>query len=243
MFLVSFFRSLVALVIYIFMTFTLAIVILLLSYIKSTKEFIDRLVVFWGQLAIFLFNIEVNEYNRDSLPLGPCVFLFNHSSFFDVFVLAAKLNKMRFGSKIELFKIPFFGQAMKRIGVLPIARQNREEAYKVYERAIQVAIDKGQQYALAPEGTRQSEEKLGPFKAGPFVFAIKAQVPIVPVVIKGAAKILPKNGIIPNSKNWKGKIEIYYLNPILTEGLTLQQRRELQQSVFFVMNQKITSTV
>jgi 1-acyl-sn-glycerol-3-phosphate acyltransferase len=232
-------RSLLVGLLFIITTLFLAIVIIFLTYFKNTRDWIDKLIVFWGRSTLFYFNVEVSEVGRDHIPKGPCIYLFNHTSFFDVFVMVATLKGMRFGSKIELFSIPFFGQAIRKVGVLPIARHNREEVFKVYEKAIEYALRHGQQYSLAPEGTRQSEEKLGPFKAGPFIFAINAKIPLVPVVLCGASRVMSKNSFLPNWRHWKNKINIEYLAPISTQGESLETRQSLQKKVFELMNQKL----
>jgi 1-acyl-sn-glycerol-3-phosphate acyltransferase len=148
------------------------------------------------------------------------LFLFNHQSHFDILSIhASQFRRMRFGAKIELFKFPFFGSAMRLSGVLPIARENREEVLQVYRDA-QKKFAEGWSFILAPEGTRQSKPEIGRFKKGPFLFAIAAQVPIVPIVIKGADQILSKGGIWINMGVWSRTIEMRYLAPIETRGLT-----------------------
>ncbi len=68
---------------------------------------------------------------------------------------------------------------MELCGVLPIDRGNRNKVMKVYENAI-ARVNRGEAFALAPEGTRQKQVELGRFKRGPFEFAINAQMDIVP---------------------------------------------------------------
>lgn len=162
--------------------------------------------------------------------------MFNHSSFFDVFAMVTGIPSFRFGAKIELFSIPIFGAAMRRVGVLPIARQRREEVFKLYEGTVG-RIRMGEKIALAPEGTRQADEKiLGSFKAGPFVLAINSQCPVVPVIIRNAGSVLGKKSIIPNWRHWTQKIEIQILEPITTIGLSLDDRPLLQEKTRAIMN-------
>jgi 1-acyl-sn-glycerol-3-phosphate acyltransferase len=84
-------------------------------------------------------------------------------------------------------------------------------------------------------------EKLFPFKAGPFVFAIGAQVPIIPVVIKGAYDVWPKGKILANSDRWKRTVEVHVLSPVTTEGFTTETRSGLQDKVYKMMNDVYTS--
>jgi 1-acyl-sn-glycerol-3-phosphate acyltransferase len=207
-----------------------SIMVVTVNFLFNNKKWDDRVVQLWGQISCWMFGVKIKINGSENIPVGGCVYLFNHTSFFDVFAMQAALNGFRFGAKIELFKIPVFGFAMRRLGALPIARQNRDEVFKVYE-AAQVRIHNGEKFALAPEGTRQEEEKLGAFKAGPFVFAINAKAPLVPVVIRGAAAILPKGHWIPNGDVWTREIQIDVLAPVETENFNIKDRPVLQEIV------------
>jgi 1-acyl-sn-glycerol-3-phosphate acyltransferase len=165
-----------------------------------------------------------------NIPAGNCLFLFNHTSFFDIFSLFSVVP-VRYGAKIELFSIPFFGQAMKAFGILPIARSNRQEVFKVYEDVIK-KMQPGDRFALSPEGGRNKEEKLLPFKTGPFVFAIQARIPIVPVVIRGARDIMPKGSFIPNPWHWHRQIEIRFLPAVEVSSHDYDSRNDLQSQVY-----------
>lgn len=223
-------RSIIMTILYPPVLILSSIMVLTVNFLFNNKKWDDRVVQLWGQISCWMFGVKIKVNGFENVPAGGCVYLFNHTSFFDVFAMQAALNGFRFGAKIELFKIPIFGFAMRRLGALPIARHKRDEVFKVYE-AAQERIHRGEKFALAPEGTRQEEEKLGSFKAGPFVFAINAQAPLVPVVIRGAAAILPKGHWIPNSDVWTREIQIDVLPPVATENFQIKDRPALQELV------------
>lgn len=231
---VSIFRSIIGVIIFLAGTVLTSSGVILLIFLKLPRDWVDRIICWWAEVTLLLFGIKVIEFGRENIPDGACLFLFNHTSFFDVFVMAARLPGMRFGAKSELFKIPFFGKAMKMAGVLPITRNNREKVLRVYDRA-KVKAQGGQQYALAPEGGRNSQEALLPFKSGPFIFAIKSGLPVVPVVIRGAHAAFPKDGILPNWKSWHAPIELHYLQRISTESFVVEERAKLQSQVYSEM--------
>ena len=146
------------------------------------------------------------------------------------------IEDLRFGAKAELFKIPIFAQTMRAMGTLPIARNNREEVYKIYEEA-KARFANREKFALSPEGGRfYTGGPLAPFKAGPFLFAMSAGAPLVPLVIIGAYEALPKGGFLFNSSHWKHTITIKILEPVKTEGVAPSLRRELQDLVYERMN-------
>lgn len=77
-----------------------------------------------------------------------------------------------------------------------IDRANRETAVKAFDSAAEEMRDHRQSVFIFPEGTRSYSDKpeLLPFKKGAFHLAVKAGVPIVPVVTENYSHVLsPKN--------------------------------------------------
>lgn len=188
----------------------------------------------WGHSVCWVCGVKLKVKGLEKLPKGGFLYIFNHTSYFDILAMSAVFTGIRYGAKIELFKIPILGIGMKMAGVLPIARNNREEVFKVYKDA-QVRFAKGERFALAPEGTRQKEEVLGNFKSGPFIFAINAGVKVVPVVVKGASKVMNKDTILPNVGAWSRTIEMEVLEAIDASEYTLEQRPLIQQRAYDLM--------
>ena len=183
-----------------------------------------------------MVGIKVHVEGVENIPpKGGCLFLFNHSSFFDVFAIAGYIPGVRFGAKSELFKIPIFGNTMAAMGTLPIERAKRDEVYKIYDQAKE-RFSHGEMFALAPEGGRYFGKNLGPFKAGPFMFAMSAEAPVLPTVILGAHECLPKNGFLFNKNNWSSVIQIKILKAISTAHYTKENRGDLQKIVYDQMN-------
>ncbi|MGZ3772174.1 MAG: lysophospholipid acyltransferase family protein [Pseudobdellovibrionaceae bacterium] len=234
--LLSYPRSIVAVFIFVIHTMLCALAYIIVDITLGSRAIEDRLVTFWTRNACRMYGVNVVVKGVENIPSGGCLYVFNHTSFFDIFAMfsSGALGSFRFGAKIELFSIPIFGAAMKRSGNLPIARSHREEVFKVYK-AAEARIKAGERFALAPEGTRQEVERLGSFKAGPFIFAINAKAPIVPVVVKGASSILPKGHIVPNWGVWSRTITLEILPAIQTENYTIEQRPALQEQVHKIM--------
>lgn len=228
-------RSLVMTLIFVILTVFLSICGILTNIIFNNKKYDDKIIDIWAGLSCSLFNVKVKVHNPENIPKTGAVILFNHSSFFDVFALAAAIPHIRFGAKVELFKIPFFGYAMKRAGTLPIARGSREEVFKVYTEA-KPRIQNNECFALSPEGGRFRGENLFPFKAGPFIFAISSGAAVAPVVIKGAYETLPKSSWLANKDRWQRDVNLYFLKPISVENYTNENRQELQKIVYEQMN-------
>ena len=229
-------RSLIFTLLFPFTVLALGPVVIFLGLFRGTKKLSSEVVSFWGRLCCRSVGVRVQVIGRENIPDRGCLLLFNHSSFFDVFAIAGYIKQARFGAKAELFKIPVFAQAMRAVGTLPIARNNREEVFKIYEEARQRFAQK-EVFALSPEGGRFYGADLSPFKAGPFIFAMSAGAPVVPVVISGAYEALPKGAFLFNKNNWSHLITIRILAPIETKNYDESQRKDLQQLVYERMNQ------
>jgi len=204
-------------------------------YLFNNRKLDDYFVCLWGRVCCAISGVDVIIDGKDNIPAGGCLFLFSHTSFFDVFALAGYLPGVRFGAKAELFRIPIFSNAIRALGTLPIARNNRDEVYKIYDEA-KTRLANGEKFALSPEGGRFYGQQLAPFKAGPFVFAISAGAPIVPVVILGAYEVLPKSTFLFNKDRFFQTIHLKILKPIETKGFTLEARKDLQKLVYDRMN-------
>ena len=189
----------------------------------------------WGAGILWFCGVKIKKFGMENIPrvaLDPqalregergVLFLFNHQSFFDIFALHAIFTeRVRFGAKIELFKIPIFGFAMRAVGVLPIARKKRAVVMQVYRNA-EEKFANSWSFVLAPEGTRQHKPVVGQFKKGPFIFAINAQATIVPVVLRGSFHVFPRDGWLMNVGRWRRTIEVHFLAKIETRDLTIEQ--------------------
>lgn len=202
--------------------FTLAqsVVVILTAALIRTRRAIDfACVTMWAGPMLWISGVKLEIRGTENLKGSHKGFLilFSHSSNFDIPVLFRLPHSFRFAAKIELFKIPFFGKAMAMCGVLPIDRADRGKVLKIYEDAI-ARVERGECFALAPEGTRQPEPKIGPFKRGPFIFATNARADLLPVVIAGAFEVMPKGSIWINLGRWRRKIIMEILPRVSTDG-------------------------
>jgi 1-acyl-sn-glycerol-3-phosphate acyltransferase len=155
----------------------------------------------------------------------PVVYVANHQSWFDILALGGTVpGTLRFVAKKEMASIPLLGQAMRAAGHIYIDRQNRAQALEAYEEVAGV-IRSGYNTVVFPEGTRSRTGELQPFKKGPFVLALAAQVPIVPVYCAGTFNILPKAHVLLRPH----PITLLFGEPIETAGLTYADRHGLME--------------
>ena len=122
--------------------------------------------------------------------------------------------------------MPVFGHGIRAIGMIEIQRDNRKAAFGAYDVAAQ-KIQAGNSVVVFPEGTRGYEYPLRPFKKGPFVLAVAAGVPIVPVILHGTIEVLKKGSLWAHP----GRVDIHLLEPVETAGIAYDQRDELMATV------------
>jgi len=184
----------------------------------------DRLVRRWARWLVRLHSIPLRITGRDRLdPNQSYVFASNHESFVDVWALVLAIpHSCRFVAKKELTKVPFFGPAMEDAGHISIDRRNLESAFSSYDQAA-AAIQNGLSAAVFAEGTRSRDGVMLPFKKGPFVLAIRAAVPVVPVLIRGGFENLPKGSIAVRGL----PMSVQFGEPIPTAGLIYEDRDAL----------------
>jgi len=233
----SFIRTLFLTPYFLIHTMVLAIVVWTVSFIDPGRSRRDWIMArAWAGFILWLAGVEVEFRGRENWPEGKgYLILFSHTSWMDILAMSNGLPKVpRFGAKIELFRLPFFGAAMRRCGMLPIERNQRAKVLQTYKEA-ESRARAGESFALAPEGTRQVGHELGRFKRGPFIFAVGAQIPLLPLVIAGAQEVMPKGSWGINSTRWRSKIIMYALAPIETAGFQESDIGMLQSKAYEAM--------
>jgi 1-acyl-sn-glycerol-3-phosphate acyltransferase len=186
-----------------------------------------RLECLWARLALILAGVRVRADLSGLDPGVPYVFMANHLSNFDILVLFAALKRwnVRFVAKESLFKIPLFGPAMLRTGHIPILRENSRKAMKSIDDAVEAAR-RGISVLIFPEGTRSSDcERLGDFRIGGMIMALKCKIPVVPLIVTGTWSVLPRGSLSPRP----GTVRVDALAPIdASDRFTLKQREQFK---------------
>ena len=206
---------------------TTVIVAALLGVQDKPGGLFEKVPRWWSSAVLWAAGIKVHVHGMGNAATGePHIFASNHVSWFDVPALAKILPRYKFVAKAELFKVPIFGRGMRIIGMIEIQRENRKAAFGAYDVAAE-KIRSGSSVVVFPEGTRGHAYPLRPFKKGPFVLAVAAGVPIVPVIVHGTIEIMPKGSF------WvqPGTIDVHLLEPVSTTGVDYEHREALMQAV------------
>ncbi len=200
----------------------------LAAIVDPSRDLAHGVARIWGRWILLAGGIKVSVRGAENILRGrPQVFFCNHLSYFDICCLLAYLPvQYRWVAKEELFHIPLFGVAMRLGGYIPIDRSNARKAHRSMVTAVE-RVKAGTSIVIFPEGTRGQGRDLQAFKSGGAVLALRAQVPVVPVVILGTEKVLPRGTL----RVGKGAVEIRVGEPIPTEGLTMRDKRTLLSRV------------
>jgi 1-acyl-sn-glycerol-3-phosphate acyltransferase len=227
---ISFIRTLLLLITAILATLFLGLTVIvaaLLGVKDKPGSIYDKVPRWWSTAVLWAVGVKVRVHGYENATSGePHIFVSNHVSWFDIPSLAKVLPRYKFVAKAELFKVPIFGPAMRAAGMIEIQRENRKAAFGAYDVAAE-RIRAGNSVVVFPEGTRGQEYPLRPFKKGPFVLAIAAGVPIVPIIVHGTIEIMPRGSLWARP----GTIDIHLLEPVSTAAVDYDHRETLMRIV------------
>ena len=211
-----------------FATLVCGLAVILLSFFVRSSNPLHNIGRIWGRSILFVSRVKVSVKGLSNIdPSAPYIYMPNHQSNFDIPVLLGHLTvQFRWLAKVELFKIPIFGRAMRKAGYISIDRYHRESAFESLKVAAH-KIKSGVSVLIFPEGTRSRDGKIRPFKKGGFVLAVDAGVPIVPVVIKGTRAIMPKGKF----RVYPGHVSMVIQKPIDTSTYSRETKEALMESV------------
>ena len=134
-------------------------------------------------LPIFMKREVIGLENID--PRKAYVMVLNHNSMVDIISIYNLPLIFKWVSKKEVYRIPIVGQLLFAHGDIVINRASTKEAMNlVHTRGLEW-LKKGACVSIFPEGTRSKDGEIHNFKAGAFVLAKDAGVPILPIVLDG----------------------------------------------------------
>lgn len=147
----------------------------------------------WGWLFCRVFLLPVHVEGNEYLdPKQAYIFVPNHQSMFDIFLLLGFLShKFKWVMKKELAKVPLVGFACKCCGFIYINRTGKSSIAESMNKADDT-LRQHKSLAIFAEGTRTRTGRLGTFKRGAFKLAVEQNLPIVPISLNGCYEAMPK---------------------------------------------------
>ena len=192
-----------------------------------------RFTCFWASLYTWLnpawrVSIAGREHVRPGVTY---VMVSNHQSLLDILVLFRLFVHFKWVSKAELFRIPCIGWNMTLNRYIRLRRGN-PESIAAMMRDAERTLAEGSSLMIFPEGTRSADGHLKPFKHGAFTLALRARVPLLPIVIEGTSDALPKRGFVLQGRH---AIRIRVLPEVPYErfaGMSVEDLTEMAHELF-----------
>ncbi len=208
-----FFKTLYGL--YAALALTLVIVPLCLLIIFGPTLAIRRAIGRAGvKLAMLAIGQPLRVTGLENLPSGPAVCVANHASYVDGLVLTAALPpRFTFLVQSRAASWPLAGPTIKRMGVSFVNRASAREA-ALATRELLRRLKEGESFTIFAEGTFKRPPGLMSFHSGAFVIASKANVPVVPAVLRGTRQLFGEGMKLPG---WS-QVHIEILPPIAPTG-------------------------
>lgn len=162
-------------------------------------------ILIWRPVVRFYCSPTVRGTDRMANIDGPVVFASNHFSHVDTPLLMTSIptphrNKLVIAAAADYFFPTRFKGAIASIfiGAIPIERSKLSKA--AVAEPIQL-LKKGWSFVIYPEGGRSPDGWGQPFRPGAAFISRLAEVPVIPVYIKGTRHVLGRGSSLPSRAN------------------------------------------
>lgn len=186
----------------------------------------------WSLMTGIRFSVEGHHLvGRDQTYM----FVANHSNLLDILLVGSRIrHPWKSLAKREILRVPVVGWIIGNICVA--VDRSSKESRKQSLLDMVAELEGGVSILVFPEGTRnRSDAPLADFHPGAFLAAIKAGVPIMPVVITGIRPLQP----VGTFQFYPGRATMTFLPPISTADMVDTDIRGLTRKVFDHMQTEI----
>ncbi len=141
--------------------------------------------------ARWFLGIRVRIEGR--IPQGPALFAAKHESLFEALELSRLLGSPATVMKQELARIPLWGWAARRYGVIAVNRTANAAALRAMMKDSQAALAQGRSVLIFPEGTRVKTGEQPKLRSGFAGLYRMLNLPVVPIAVR-SGHVWPKHG-------------------------------------------------
>ena len=196
----------------------LAVALLTLMRARPLYSALARIL---ARAILRVYGVRVQLLTATPFPRTQTVYVSNHTSTLDLFVLVALgLPNCRFFLSGFLRKFVPLGVIAWAMGTFFTVPQDQpDERRRIFKRAADTLKRTGESVYLSPEGARITTGEIGHFNKGAFHMATDLGVPIVPLYFHIPRTIDPGVGYSAG----RGTVTIHVLPPIDTRGWTVEE--------------------
>ena len=166
---------------------------------ETVRQLVKKHIPHWSKGILNVTGVRLSVEGLDNIPKdGPCVFVANHRSYYDIPLLLAGLDEP-YGilAKEELEKIPLLNRWMKLLGCVFVKRDDIRASVKALNDATAI-VESGRSFVIFPEGTRRPQPLPSEFKSGIWRLMKEfPQVELIPVYIENLHRAMPKGVLLP----------------------------------------------
>jgi len=198
------------------------------ALLTGRPELLFRLARLCIRCAGCLCGIRVRSEGLERLaPARTYLFMSNHQGNLDGPILFHTTGRdLRAVIKKEMMRIPILSAVFRSAGFVPIDRSDPIRARASIDLATR-RLQQDHSFFAFPEGTRSRDGRLGEFKKGVFVMAIKAGVPVVPVSIRNSRALQPPG----QYRIRPGCVDLIFHEPVATAAMRIEDRDQLLAEV------------
>ena len=154
----------------------------------------------------------------ENVPEGKCIFASKHQSAWDTVIFQYLFPKAIYVLKKELLRIPFYGNFIKKFGMIGIDRKEGRKSLATLIAQARIIAEQDRKIIIFPEGSRtQPFEKATYHKGIYLLYKDLKTCPVVPVALN--------SGVFWGRRSflrWPGVITIRFLKPV-AQGLEADQ--------------------
>jgi putative phosphoserine phosphatase/1-acylglycerol-3-phosphate O-acyltransferase len=190
---------------------------------RDRRAGVDVAFPMWVDMMLGLNGVKVEVVGASNLwAARPSVFIHNHLTNFDSFVVAKLVRERSSGvGKKEITKSPLGALMAWALDAAMIDRSDSAGAIEAM-RPVTERLQDGISVVVAPEGTRSVTGEPGPFKKGAFRMAMTAGVPVTPIVLRNTDILGSRNAATMKP----GTVQVAVLPPISVADWTLADLEE-----------------
>ena len=143
--------------------------------LDTVEQIVKANIPRWSRGILRVTGARMTVEGQENIPAGPCVFVGNHRSYYDIPILLTALDAPHgILAKEELEKIPLLNRWMKLLGCVFVKRDDIRASVKALNDATAI-VESGRSFVIFPEGTRYKGKRAARASSRPVPSALPSR--------------------------------------------------------------------